>query len=168
MQNALTSSTADPQSAVLLCVDKHIAKASSYFDYPLRKPQVTFRASGTRAGTAFLHQNRVNFHRILLQHNLHTYLSDVVPHEIAHLVVHSLFGRVQPHGREWKLVMQSVFGCRPSVTHTLDLSVLERKTWDYQCACTTHQLTTRRHNAIQQKKRIYRCQRCENILTVSP
>jgi len=160
MQDAVINKTADIQSAVLLCVKGLIEKASSRFNCAIVQPEITFRASGTRAGTAFLHQNRINFNRILLHHYPDEYLNDIVPHEVAHIVVHTLFGRVKPHGKEWQLVMLTVFGREPAVTHTLDISVLKRKTWHYRCGCSTHELTTRRHNLIKNQRREYRCQRC--------
>lgn len=124
------------------------------------RPSLSFRRSGKNAGTAFLQQNRINFNPVLLEHNLDAYLKDVIPHEIAHLLVYQLYGRVKPHGEEWQAMMENVFKRPAKTTHNLDLGPLKLKTFDYECDCRTIALSARRHNSITQKKRTYICRDC--------
>ncbi|WP_071814641.1 SprT family zinc-dependent metalloprotease [Alteromonas sp. V450] len=126
------------------------------------RPSLTFRRSGRNAGTAFLQQNRINFHPLLYRDNETQFLSDVVPHEVSHLVVWQLYGKVKPHGKEWQSIMTNVFDCVPSVTHGFTTST-STKTFLYQCDCNQFNLTTRRHNRIV-KGASYYCRSCKSIL----
>lgn len=165
MQGSVTSLTAaELQSAAVFHVSQLVNQANTRLHTRVISPDVSFRASGTRAGTAFLHQNRVNFHRTLLSHYPQAYFDQVIPHEVAHIIVHQLYGRVKPHGYEWRHIMQSVFQCAVEVTHSLDMSVLNKPTWPYKCECAEHALTARRHNAIARGKAKYRCRQCGTAL----
>ena len=101
------------------------------------RPAITFRRSGKNAGTAFLQQNRLNFHPILYKENSEVFIREVVPHEVSHLLVWILFGRVQPHGKEWQSVMRGVFDCSPSATHQFDVKRVSRS-FSYKCDCDTY------------------------------
>lgn len=163
-----TSSAADIQSAALKTVQKLIEHANSQLQCNIAYPTVTFRASGKRAGTAFLTDHRINLHRTLLQHNPQAYLDDVIPHEVAHLVVYHLYGnikRIKPHGIEWQTVMENVFQVPAKTTHKLDISVLAINQWRYQCGCQEHLLSSRRHGAVQRSKTQYVCRLCNQVLT---
>lgn len=124
------------------------------------RPLVTFRKSGRNAGTAFLQQNRINFNRVLLEHNASGYFSDVIPHEVAHLLCYQLYGRVKPHGYEWQRMMRDTFQCQPQTRHCMDTAPLNLPTIDYRCLCTTHALSRIRHNKMQRKKAKYICRYC--------
>jgi SprT protein len=50
---------------------------------------------------------------VLLLENQQAFIDEVVPHELAHLLVWKHFGRVAPHGKEWKWMMESVLGVPP-------------------------------------------------------
>ncbi|MEW9796692.1 SprT family zinc-dependent metalloprotease [Alteromonas sp. CYL-A6] len=131
--------------------------------FPL--PAITFRRSGKNAGTAFLQQNRINFHPVLLKENQAAFFSDVIPHEVSHLLVWQCFGKVRPHGKEWQAMMRDIFGCTPSTTHSFSTQSLGIKGFSYRCACEgTITLSTRRHNTIQRGGK-YRCGRCHTVLT---
>ncbi|MED5521224.1 MAG: SprT family zinc-dependent metalloprotease [Pseudomonadota bacterium] len=144
--------------AVFYCYEQ----AEQYFKQTFKRPTITFRRSGKNAGTAFLQQNRVNFHPLLFKDNIDAFLSDVVPHEVSHLLVWVLFGRVQPHGKEWQSVMRSVFNCTPNATHQFDVKRVAR-TFHYVCDCDTYALSTRRHNNIL-KGAQYKCRKCQALL----
>ena len=124
------------------------------------RPALSYRRAGKNAGSAFLQQNRINLNPVLLAHNTEAYLLDVIPHEISHLLVHTLYGRVKPHGPEWQSIMMEVFGRKPLTTHQLDLTPLGLKTVDYQCRCRVIPLSIRRHNNIVRNKRQYLCRTC--------
>ena len=143
----------------------HIARAT--FEQSFPTPAVTFRRSGKNAGTAFLQQHRVNFHPVLLAANAGAYFDEVIAHEVAHLLVFRLFGRVKPHGSEWQSVMRNVFHTEPSTTHNFDLTPLQLKTFAYRCQCGPIALSTRRHNNVS-KGNQYRCKTCKEIIRRQP
>ncbi len=145
-------------------VEECYSVAEDYFNRHFPRPAVTFRRSGKNAGTAFLQQNRINFHPLLLRDNTDAFLGDVIPHEISHLLVWQLYGKVRPHGTEWQAVMQQVFGCAPNATHRFDTSVLGAEEFAYQCGCDTIMLSRRRHNTVLRGGQ-YRCRRCKELLT---
>lgn len=152
------------RAAVFDRVTECCEQAGCYFGRTFPLPDVSFRRSGKNAGTAFLQQNRINFHPVLLRDNEQAFFDDVIPHEVSHLVVWQQFGKVRPHGREWRSVMQSVFGCEARTTHRFDTQSLGIKGFEYRCNCSdTIFLSTRRHNTILRGGQ-YRCGRCRHIL----
>ncbi len=151
-----------------------VHQASRYFGRVFPAPTITFRRSGKNAGTAFLIQNRINFNPVFLVENFQEYINQVIPHEVAHLIVFQVYGKqrnlnksffrkrsipVKPHGEEWRHLMESVFGADAFTTHNFDTASLGIKTFTYQCGCQTIELTTRRHNRIRNGVS-YRCKRC--------
>jgi len=140
------------------------AGANAFFkrDFPL--PTLTFRRSGRHAGTAFLQQNRINLNPVLFVHNRAAFLHDVLPHEVSHLLVFQLYGRVKPHGREWQSVMREVFECAPETRHDFDLSPLQLRTVEYMCGCGPVALSIRRHNAVKRGQKQYLCRQCKRQL----
>jgi len=96
-------------------------------------------------------------------------LASTVPHEVAHYVVDLVYGRdhARPHGPEWRQVMAAL-GADPGRTHAYDLTgvpLRNQRRHPYHCACTTHQLTTRRHYQVLRGKMSYRCRHCGGRLT---
>ncbi|MBU3023068.1 SprT family zinc-dependent metalloprotease [Aestuariibacter sp. A3R04] len=140
----------------------HIAETKLQRPFPL--PAVTFRKSGRNAGTAFLQQNRVNFNPVLFTHNADAFITNVIPHEVCHLLTYQLHGRVRPHGVEWQSLMRGLFNAQPSTTHNFDLTTLQLNTVIYRCNCGDIPLSIRRHNKVL-KGMQYRCKRCQQILT---
>ena len=106
----------------------------------------------------------IRYNEIIFSQYYDDSLVNTVAHEVAHYVVHSIWGhkRVKPHGKEWQQVM-IMFDVKPEVTSQYDVSglPLHRQTQhDYTCGCMTHQLSTTRHNKVQRKKAIYKCKKC--------
>ncbi len=97
---------------------------------------------------------------MLLLENEQAFIDEVVPHELAHLLVWKHFGRVAPHGKEWKWMMESVLGVPARRTHQFELESVRRNTFPYRCKCQQHQLTVRRHNRVVRGEAVYRCVRC--------
>ncbi len=91
-------------------------------------------------------------------------LSGTVPHELAHYIVHRVYGlhRVRAHGPEWQAIM-AAFGADARVTDDHDLSGIpqrRQRRWLYHCGCQEHRITTRRHNRITRGKDSYLCRQC--------
>ena len=99
-----------------------------------------------------------------MQENTDEFIRQVVPHELAHLIVYQMFGRVKPHGREWQLVMNKIFKLPADTCHQFDIKNVQGKTFEYCCACQTHFLSTRRHNRIVREKIEYLCRKCKGKL----
>lgn len=138
-------------------------KANTYFKRQFPRPELTFRRSGKNAGTAFLRQNRINFHPILYLQNQDAFVHDVVPHEVSHLLTWQLFNKVKPHGKEWQSIMIDVFHRQPKTTHSFDVKSVVGKQFEYRCSCSSHMLTVRRHNNITRGTQ-YKCRKCDTIL----
>jgi SprT protein len=109
----------------------------------------------------------------LAEANPETYLNVIVPHEVAHCIQRTVYGlNCTPHGKEWKYVMQRVFGLRPDRCHSMDTSVTKTRQvrrWKWYCSCRDHDMTTNRHN--QMNESIHRngnsgrkCLKCHTIL----
>ena len=83
-------------------------------NYP--EPKLSYTQRGTSAGTAWLESYEIRLNPVLLLENSEAFIEEVVPHELAHLLVWKHFGRVAPHGKEWKWMMESVrisLNCNP-------------------------------------------------------
>ncbi|MGL4714077.1 MAG: SprT-like domain-containing protein, partial [Shewanella sp.] len=86
------------------------------------RPVTQFSLRGKSAGTAHLQQNRLRFNPVLLRENSEAFLTDVVPHEICHLLCFQLFGKTKPHGKEWQSLMLTLFKVNPSTTHSFNIA----------------------------------------------
>ncbi|MBT1449375.1 SprT family zinc-dependent metalloprotease [Glaciecola sp. XM2] len=130
-------------------------------------PEIHLNQRGRIAGAAVLQNNIIRLQPKLFAQNVDYFLSDVIPHELAHLVVFHHFGKVRPHGREWQHVMQDVFAVPAQVKHQLDVTTIGIKSYEYYCACGSMLLSATRHNRIIAKKQVYHCRRCRQALVAS-
>jgi len=155
------------QQAVMRSLRHHLSLANQHLEkeYPL--PEVLYQQRGTTAGTAWLQSWQIRLNPVLLMENGQAFVDEVVPHELAHLLVWKHFGRVTPHGREWKWMMQTVLGVPAKSTHRFDTESLQ-KTFAYRCACRRHRLTVRRHNKVLRGETRYRCNDCNGELKPDP
>lgn len=134
--------------------------------YP--EPKILWNQRGTAAGTAWPDTNEIRLNPVLLMENQQAFIDEVVPHELAHLLVWQHFGRVAPHGKEWKWMMETVLNVPARRTHRFAMDSLPRKTFPYHCACQNHQLTVRRHNRVLRGEAEYRCVHCGTPLKPEP
>ncbi|EXI61600.1 sprT [Mannheimia granulomatis] len=145
---------------------RDLERANTYFNKTFTQPTVSYAVRGVKAGVAYLERNEVRFNPVLLQENGLEFISQVVPHELAHILVYQHFGRVQSHGKEWKMMMETVLGVPAEIYHCFDVQSVQQQ-FSYQCACQTHQLSIRRHNAVMRNKRSYICRLCKTKLHFS-
>lgn len=131
-------------------------------DYP--EPKLVYQQRGTAAGTAWLQSWEIRLNPVLLLENQQAFIEEVVPHELAHLLVWKHFGRVAPHGKEWKWMMESVLGVPAQRTHQFEIASVRSRTFPYFCRCQQHQLTIRRHNRVMRGESEYRCVHCGDRL----
>ena len=146
--------------------------AAAAFGLKLQTPAVSFDLKGRAAGmfrvrsaVAEIRYNPWIFARWFQQN-----LAETVPHEVAHFVVYSRYRRrMRPHGPEWREVMQ-LFGVPPRVTcdyrpeDIADLPGRRLRYFDYTCDCTTHRVSSIRHNRMAAGKAHYQCRRCHGSL----
>ncbi|MCL1091588.1 SprT family zinc-dependent metalloprotease [Shewanella profunda] len=129
------------------------------------RPITQFTLRGKSAGTAHLQQNRLRFNPVLLRENSEAFLTEVVPHEICHLLCFQLFGKTKPHGKEWQSLMLTVFKVNPNTTHSFNTASVASKDVEYHCACGPIRLSIRRHNKVLRGESRYICKRCKTHLT---
>lgn len=145
-------------------LNQSLQLAEAYFKRKFTIPEVNYELRGIKAGVAYLQKNEIKFNRTLLQENTDEFIRQVVPHELAHLIVYQMFGRVKPHGKEWQLVMNEIFKLPADTFHQFDIKNVQGKTFEYRCACQTHFLTIRRHNKIMKENIEYLCKKCKGKL----
>ena len=152
------------QQLVIQKVEQCIGHASSYFGKNFRFPEINFNQRGKIAGCARLQTNELRFNSILLCDNIDTFLEEVVPHEVCHLLAYTLFGKVRPHGDEWQSLMLKLFDLKGQTYHQMDVSKVKGKSFNYQCECGPIELGIRRHNKVVKGKQTYICRKCRSPL----
>jgi len=152
------------QQAVMRSLREKLALANHKLDRQYPEPKLVYQQRGTTAGTAWLDSYEIRLNPVLLQENQQAFIDEVVPHELAHLLTWKHFGRVAPHGKEWKWMMESVLGVPARRTHQFGLESVRRNTFPYRCQCQQHQLTVRRHNRVVRGEATYRCVHCGELL----
>ncbi|TKI03096.1 SprT family zinc-dependent metalloprotease [Martelella alba] len=150
--------------AVMQCLRDHLRRAGEHFGCVFEEPALNYHQRGTSAGTAWLEQWEIRLNPTLLLANQGEFVNEVIPHELAHLLVFRRFGRVAPHGREWRWMMAAVLQTEPRRTHQFDLAPVRPNTYPYVCRCQHHELTVRRHNRVMRGEAQYRCRQCGDIL----
>jgi len=144
----------------MCCLRDKLLQANTFLRRNYVEPQVCYQQRGAIAGSAWLEKNEIRLNPVLLLENQQSFIDNVIPHELAHLLVWQHFGRVAPHGKEWKWMMQTVLGVSPRRTHSFSIQSVQAKTFPYHCLCQQHQLTVRRHNRVMRGETQYRCTRC--------
>lgn len=131
----------------------------------LPRPGVWLDLRGRSAGQAHFGRGGLRFNPVLFDENRHAFLVEVVPHEMAHWLVHHLQDghRARPHGHEWRTVMRRLFGLEPRTTHRFDTGRASPAPHRYRCGCREHAFTARRH-ALARAGRAYRCRHCAETL----
>lgn len=159
-QNFITSHLKD---RVLQCLDDFLGVAEAKLQITIPKPTVCFNQRGKIAGSARLQVNQIRLNPTLLTDNPDRFCQEVIPHELAHLIVYQLYGRARPHGKEWKSVMESVFKLPAQTRHDMDVSKVSGKTFSYRCQCGPVVLSVRRHNKVLRGQQ-YQCRACKKSL----
>ncbi|QIQ22402.1 SprT family zinc-dependent metalloprotease [Zophobihabitans entericus] len=152
------------QQQTLLSLRTHLAVANEKLNTDYPEPKVVYRKKGTIAGSAHLTDWLIQINSILLIENEQTFIDEVIPHELAHLLTFKHFGKVPPHGKEWKWMMNDILQINPQRTHNFSVRSVQKNTYEYRCPCQIHLLSTKRHNKILQTHIKYVCKNCGNLL----
>jgi len=154
------------RQAVTERVNGLLADAARAFQTDFAEPEILFNQRGAIAGSARLQRWQLRFQPQLLLANYAAFERQIIPHEVAHLVVYQQFGEVRPHGGEWQSVMIKLFDAEPARTHRLSAEGVAGRSFSYRCGCPEpHQLSIRRHNRIINQGASYRCRRCGEQLS---
>lgn len=101
-------------------VKETIALAKKLWKVQLPMPEIRYDLKSLCGGLAMPGVNRLRFHPIYLVENETDYITETVPHEVAHLIVRHVApilrkkhpelgdGKVRGHGKEWQMVMQAL------------------------------------------------------------
>lgn len=148
---------------------RHVQRAreAGYWPATWPEPELTFSQRGKAAGSAHLPNWQIRLNPVLLCANTQVFLGEVIPHELCHLLVFGHHGRTAPHGREWKALMQQLYGLPGKATHSLDVSQLQGPQFLYLCHCREHRLSLRRHNKVQRGQSRYLCRHCSSPLVIA-
>ena len=155
---------------VMAHTEARIAEAESLLGRSFDRIPVRFDLRGAAAGMFRIQGRRreIRYNPWIFAKHYAENLASTVPHEVAHYIVHELYGlrRVKPHGAEWRALM-AAFGADDAVTFDLDLEGVPRqrqRTHAYRCGCRLHQISTTRHNRVQSGRGRYQCRFCNGQL----
>ena len=147
-------------------IEQCITLARQFYNRRFVVPQLHWFHRGTNAGYAKLQSNEIYLNHVLFAQHPEYYMSDVIPHEIAHLICFTLFGRVKPHGKEWQSIMRHIYQLSPTTKHHLPCEHLRRvRQIDYMCQCGIVPLSMIRHNRVLKGLQSYRCKVCGETLS---
>lgn len=166
---SISSSLRIPESIqrqICECLYRYSRLAERHFQRAFPLPRLVIHKKGAVAGTAHPQHYTIKLNGQLLMEHHDAFIEEVVPHELAHLLVYTVYGRVRPHGKEWQTLMQSVFNLPAKRTHTFINSALQTTRVPYQCACQIHYLSSVRHHRVCRQHAQYHCLQCKQKLTV--
>ena len=150
-------------------VEDCFQQAETFFKRPFKRPVVSLKLRGQKAGVAHLHENLLRFNPQLYRENSEDFLKQTVAHEVAHLIAHQLFGeRIAPHGKEWLLIMRGVYELPPNRCHTYDIKRRSATRYIYRCRCagSDFPFSAQRRSLVRQGRR-YLCRQCRQTLVFS-
>ncbi|WP_150306283.1 SprT-like domain-containing protein [Pseudomonas saliphila] len=146
-------------------VEQAYLRAEHHLGRVFVRPHVRLDLRGQRAGVAYLGRNLLRFNERMLQDNREDFLRQTVPHEVAHLVAHALYGgNIRPHGYQWQKLMVEVFGLEPRRCHDYAVPERRRTHYYYQCGCPAPISFTPQRHAWAGRGRRYQCRRCGDLL----
>ena len=148
------------QQAVMRSLREKLAQANLKLGRNYPEPKLVYQQRGTSAGTAWLESYEIRLNPVLMMENQQAFIDEVVPHELAHLLVWKPCGRSPPPGKEGKGMREAVRGVPPRRTHKFGREPVRRNPFPYRCKCQEHQLTVRRHNRVVRGEATYRCVKC--------
>lgn len=161
------------QRQVTEASERYIGQAESIFQRSFNRVPILFDLRGRAAGMFRVVDKKccIRYNPWIFGKYFEENLRDTVPHEVAHFIVHEIYGRsaVKPHGPQWRSLMAR-FGADAGVTFDLDLEGVpqrRQRTHAYHCGCRIHEVSTTRHNRVQRGVGRYNCRYCDGRLVYS-
>ncbi|MDY0249348.1 MAG: SprT family zinc-dependent metalloprotease [Pseudomonas sp.] len=137
--------------------------AEKHFQRSFKRPEVSFKLRGQKAGVAHIDDNRLRFNPTLYAENRTHFLEHTVAHEVAHLIAYALYGkRIRAHGAQWQGVMQQVYLLPAQRCHSYTVCHTAKTHYLYKCQCQQREpfaLSAQRHARIN-KGMHYICKVC--------
>ncbi|MBK1644746.1 hypothetical protein CKO25_08810 [Thiocapsa imhoffii] len=160
----------DPLESAAARTRRLLSVAEAWLARTMPATEVRFDLRGTAAGQARVSADGpavIRYNRELLLRHTERFMHETVPHEVAHVAAFHCHGfGIRPHGAEWRHIMRH-FGVEPARCHNFDVSCLRTRVvarFRYRCACTTHELSSIRHQRIRRHGIRYLCRRCRQPL----
>lgn len=132
-------------------------------------PTVTFELKGERVlGRANYLANTIELNLEMLRHNPHE-IEDTIIHEYCHLLDKKVFDG-WGHSATWKKLMKELGGNPFAKANDIDTSYAVkkpeqlRKHYVYNCGCSEHYFTEKKHNQARKKGVYYNCLKCKTRL----
>lgn len=134
--------------------------------------EILFDLSGQKAGIATVRNsgaNTLNFNMILAEENEEEFLSQVVPHEVAHIIANKFYKQNCGHDVLWQSVMIK-WGKDPKRCHhfSVENSSQSRRNYHWKCSkCGTEfHVGKNLHEKIQNNYHKYACSKCRQKYTL--
>lgn len=163
----------EQREEVILAVSSFLRQAEDLFGRQFDPIPVFFDLTGRAAGmyVSGARGKRIRLNPYIFAKFFEDNLKTTVPHEVAHYVSDILYGlrHIRPHGAEWQQIMHGL-GVTPRRTCNYDLEgvpVRRHRRFPYHCGCSSHMLTSRRHNKITGGFVRYSCRKCGDLLRLS-
>ncbi|MBD2782172.1 SprT family zinc-dependent metalloprotease [Xenorhabdus szentirmaii] len=161
-----TSVSPSLQQDVMDTMRQKLAQANHFLQKDFPEPSISYLQRGTIAGSARLQDWEIRLNPILLNENKQAFIDQVIPHELAHLLAYYQFGKVAPHGKEWRFIMENVFNAPAERTHQFSVHSVRSQIFTYCCCCQKHELTVRQHNKVLKGSVCYVCRQCGEKLKI--
>lgn len=157
------------KSLVYTEILKNIQIAQEHYGRDFIFPTVSFKLRGKVAGSCWYVRREIRINIPMFNDNEEDYILNTIPHEMAHLIAHDLYGKQSwGHGYYWQDVMIRCFQLDPTRCHDYDVAAHKVKRTvnyhNYDCGCRIYKLTTLKHNRAQNGKSTYTCRHCGGIL----
>lgn len=140
------------------------------FDFELKSGRMLGRAKSD--GKNSTGKISINYEAFIQNREL--YIDKILTHEFAHIITSLIYGRVRPHGREFKYVCYTLFPNALDIAKSIykdnDFALKPKKSYKkypYRCSCQKVYLTSIRHKKILEKRASYFCRKCKVELIYS-
>lgn len=156
----------DIKNKILKTIEQ-FAEVAKNKGYEFPNCVVDFSLTGTTAGYAFRRVAKMRFNLALAERNEQAFLSDTVPHEMAHILQFKHYPNSKPHGGEWKYFCRVLTGAEMPRCHDYDVTGIKRtrnvKKYAISCGCMQHVVSQTIINRIK-SGRIYTCVLCKGVI----
>lgn len=144
-----------------------INKANQIFGRTFPMPMISLRLKGGTAGLAYSWEWMIKYNPEIYIRHKEDFKNRTVPHELAHLIVNTLYGRVKSHGREWRSVMHKLGIKEVTRCHSYDVTGIKNtrsRPFVYACGCREFNMTKTLHRKMLMGQ-TRTCLKCRTRLT---